>query len=116
MSDKAEAAQKIQAMLKVMWKSSRPTIAERLRTLRVAQQKIAEGALDEAVRKEAESAAHKLAGILGTFGLPEGGAAASKIDRLLARPGEIEAHQPDLASWLDELESQIASRDQSSDQ
>ena len=43
------------------------------------------GSLDNQTRKNAEAAAHKLAGVLGTFGLPEGSKLASKIEDLLAQ-------------------------------
>jgi HPt (histidine-containing phosphotransfer) domain-containing protein len=113
MSEKSEtAADKIQAMLQVMWKNSRATIAERMRTLRHAQEKLAKGTLQGKERKDAESAAHKLAGILGTFGLPQGTALASRIENLLATEGQIEKQQQhELAAWLDDLEAQIATKD-----
>ena len=112
MSESEEAvAAKIQAMLEVMWKNSAATVVERVSVVRRAQQELAQGTLDNAVRKEAESAAHKLAGILGTFGLPEGSALASKIERLLAREGAISKHQEqELTSWLNDLEGQIATK------
>jgi len=113
MSEKSEASQKIQAMLQVMWKTSRHTIAERIDTLRGAQKSLAEGALDSITRKQAESAAHKLAGILGTFGLPEGTTLASKIEHLLAQEAGINPdQQQELAGLLDGLERQIATKDQ----
>jgi HPt (histidine-containing phosphotransfer) domain-containing protein len=112
-SEKSQAvAEKVQAMLLVMWKNSRATVAERVLTLRNAQGRLAEGALDRIARKDAESAAHKLAGILGTFGLPEGSALASKIEQLLAQESGIDrAQQQQLAAWLDDLEKQIAAKD-----
>lgn len=112
-SEKSQAvAEKVQAMLLVMWKSSRATVAERVLTLRNAQERLAEGALDRIARKDAESAAHKLAGILGTFGLPEGSALASKIEQLLAQEFGIDrTQQQQLAAWLDDLENQIAAKD-----
>jgi HPt (histidine-containing phosphotransfer) domain-containing protein len=106
-------AQKIEAMLQVMWKSSRSIIAERIATLRNAQERLAEGSLDRITRKEAESAAHKLAGVLGTFGLPEGSALASKIEVLMAQDAGInQQQQQEFAGWLNQLESQIATKDQ----
>jgi HPt (histidine-containing phosphotransfer) domain-containing protein len=113
MTEKSDStAQKIEAMLKVMWKSSRATIEERLATLRDAQHRLAEGALDRVTRKDAESAAHKLAGVLGTFGLPEGSALASKIETLMAQEAGInQQQQQDFSGWLEHLESQIATKD-----
>ena len=111
--DQQSTAQKIEAMLKVMWKSSRPTIDERLETLRGARQRLAEGALDRISRKEAESAAHKLAGVLGTFGLPEGSASASKIEALMALEAGINQKQEqEFAHLLSDLEAKIATKDE----
>ena len=111
--DQQSTAQKIEAMLKVMWKSSRPTIEERLETLRGARQRLAEGSLDRIARKEAESAAHKLAGVLGTFGLPEGSASASKIEALMAQEAGINQKQEqEFAHLLSDLEAKIATKDE----
>lgn len=107
-----EASQQIQAMLDVMWKNSRAIITERVRSLRGAQQSLAQGALDRITRKDAESAAHKLAGILGTFGLPQGSVLASRIERVMAQDDGInQQQQQELAAWLDSLEQQINSKD-----
>ena len=116
MSEKSDNAAQVQAMLEVMWKNSRPIVAERVRTLRHAQQSIVEGTLDVIARKDAESEAHKLAGILGTFGLPQGSAIALKIEHLMAQQREFTAwQQNELANWLDGLEIQINSKDEYAD-
>ncbi len=116
MSEKSDNAAQVQAMLEVMWKNSRPIVAERVRTLRHAQQSIVEGTLDVIARKDAESEAHKLAGILGTFGLPQGSAIALKIEHLMAQQREFTAwQQNELADWLDGLEIQINSKDEYAD-
>ncbi len=112
MSGKPEPVdQKIAAMLEVMWKKSRPAIDERVAALRTAQQRLIGHNLDRTEQKEAESAAHKLAGILGTFGLPDCSALASKIERLLAQPSSInEVQRQELEEWLKELESRIEAK------
>ncbi len=98
-------------MLQTMWKSSHVTIVERLQTLREAQKALAAGSLDEAARKNAESAAHKLAGVLGTFGLPRGTELASQIEVRLASSCPLDVSDAsELLSWLDELEAVIASK------
>lgn len=110
-SNQAGKSEKLEAMLRGMWKSSHATILERIETLRVAQAALAAGSLDDAARKNAESAAHKLAGILGTFGLPQGTQLASQIEALLASPSPLSVDQTrDFALWLDQLESVIASK------
>lgn len=104
--------QKIEAMLQAMWKSSAAAIAERVGSLRTAQTRLAGGTLDPVDREEAQAAAHKLAGILGTFGLPQGSILASKIERLMTQDGAIdERHRALFSSWLDELETEISSKE-----
>jgi HPt (histidine-containing phosphotransfer) domain-containing protein len=103
--------QELETMLQALWKSNYSTLLERVKVLRDAQDKLAAGALDNQARKDAESAAHKLAGILGSFGLPQGSALASKIEAALAEEISLDAeHAPEMKSWLDELEAIIASR------
>ncbi|MBB6142768.1 HPt (histidine-containing phosphotransfer) domain-containing protein [Silvibacterium bohemicum] len=98
--------------LEAVWKNNLPKIAGRVLTLRFAEQSLAQGTLDQVGRKEAESAAHKLAGILGTFGLPQGTALASKIEVLLSGDAHIDDEQrQELASLLKELETEIRSRE-----
>jgi HPt (histidine-containing phosphotransfer) domain-containing protein len=104
-------AEKLQEMLQAMWKTSRPAILERFQTIRDAEKMLASGSLDEDARKNAESAAHKLAGVLGTFGLPQGTQLASQIEVLLASSAPIDAtHAHELAASLDQLEAIIASK------
>jgi HPt (histidine-containing phosphotransfer) domain-containing protein len=85
--DKSPAAdaetheQKLQAMLAALWERSRHTVAERAVSLREACALLLEGRLDEASRLRAVDSAHKLAGVLGTFGLPRG--------TILAREAEV---------------------------
>jgi len=104
-------AKEMEDLLHTLWKSNYGTLLERLKILRAAQEKLAVDSLDDQTRKDAEDAAHKLAGILGTFGLPHGSALASRIEAWLASetaPGAECA--PQFVSWLDELEAIIASR------
>ena len=104
-------AQELEALLQTLWKSSRPTLLERLETLRDAQSKLAAGCLDDQTRKDAEAAAHKLAGVLGTFGLPEGSKLASQIEAMLAPEAELDTeHWRALGESVDRLEAVIASK------
>jgi len=100
----------MEELLQALWTKNYGILEERLRLIRIAEEKLAGGLLDTQSRSDAESAAHKLAGILGTFGLSQGSALASKIEALLA-PGKAldtpSARQ--LKSWLDELEAMVAS-------
>jgi HPt (histidine-containing phosphotransfer) domain-containing protein len=104
-------AQELEALLQTLWKSNYTTLLERLGILRDAQGKLAASCLDDQTRKDAEAAAHKFAGVLGTFGLPEGSRLASKIEALLAQGAELSAeHGRELGEWLDELEAAVASK------
>lgn len=68
----ATPQQKLHGMLAGIWERSKKTITERIETLREAQSLAAQNNLDEPARLRAVDAAHKLAGVLGTFGLPRG--------------------------------------------
>lgn len=77
-------AAKTERVLAAMWVRNKPTIAERVAVLRTACDTISKaGSLAQSQREEAISAAHKLAGVLGMFGFPEGTEAARKIELLL---------------------------------
>jgi len=102
------SASEMDALLQALWTQNYGILLERLQLIRNASDQLAAGSLDCETRKDAESAAHKLAGILGTFGLPQGSAVASKIETSLAP--EKPADGPQLQSWLEELEAIIASR------
>jgi HPt (histidine-containing phosphotransfer) domain-containing protein len=70
--EKQSNEQKLQAMLSALWDRSRHTVAERAELLQVAGDLWMKDGLDEATRLRAVDSAHKLAGVLGTFGLPRG--------------------------------------------
>jgi len=55
-----------------LWVKFLPQMEERVGTLEAAAASLAAGTLSAAQREEASSEAHKLAGVLGTFGLQEG--------------------------------------------
>lgn len=112
MNDAAESPEnQLQAMLRALWRNNRATIDERMQRLRETPSQITANQMDDTARKEAESAAHKLAGVLGTFGLPEGSRLASNIEALFAGDTTLdETTQHQLAQWLDELEKVLASK------
>jgi HPt (histidine-containing phosphotransfer) domain-containing protein len=64
-----------------LWIQFLPQMVERVRTLETACAALATGTLSMGQRAEANTAAHKLAGVLGTFGLTKG--------TILAREAEI---------------------------
>ena len=85
--------EKLQDMLAGLWERSRHTIVERAALLQAAGQQWAQNSLDEATRLSAVDSAHKLAGVLGTFGLPRGTDLAREAEVLFGKetaPGKAE--------------------------
>jgi len=104
-------ASEMEELLQGLWTKNYGILQERLKLIRDAYDRLAAGSLDNQTRCDAESAAHKLAGILGTFGLPQGSALASKIETALAKEATaVPEFAPQLQSWLTELEAIVASR------
>ena len=64
-----------------LWVKYLPQMQERIAKIDLANQALAESKLTEDLRAEANAAAHKLAGVLGTFGLTKG--------TVLAREAEV---------------------------
>jgi putative two-component system response regulator len=80
--------------LQAIFESNREDFLRRVRNLEEAVRAIDAGTLDEHLRAGAERDAHKLAGSLGTFGLPRGSELASELEQRLATghaPGSMDA-------------------------
>lgn len=85
--------QKLQSMISALWDRSRHTVVERAALLRTAGDLLAHNRLDEATQMNAVDSAHKLAGVLGTFGLPRGTDLAREAEVLFGQstaPGKVE--------------------------
>jgi HPt (histidine-containing phosphotransfer) domain-containing protein len=78
--------QKLQIMLSALWERSRHTVIERAALLQAAGALLTDDRLDEATRQSAVDSAHKLAGVLGTFGLPQGTELAREAEIFFGRP------------------------------
>jgi HPt (histidine-containing phosphotransfer) domain-containing protein len=108
-SQTTEAKQKkLQSLLAGLWERSRQTITERIETLQQARFLAAANELDEPARLRAVDSAHKLAGVLGTFGLPHGTELAREAEevfggRTIIAPADLER----LAALLDDLASLV---------
>ncbi|MHB1022012.1 MAG: Hpt domain-containing protein [Acidobacteriaceae bacterium] len=103
------AAEKMAKMLALLWQKNKPTIAERVTLLRQSYtQLVSAGSLDPQQQAAAASAAHKLAGVLGSFGFPQGTDAARHIEWMLesGEPGPVETEK--FLGWLQELEQLLA--------
>lgn len=75
------------ALLRQIWLRNRPTTMERIEVVESALEALAAGALDVARRDAARSEAHKLRGILGTYGFAEGSELAGEAEDLLDEAG-----------------------------
>jgi HPt (histidine-containing phosphotransfer) domain-containing protein len=107
-----DAATKIAARLTELWRTSRPTILERVSLLHSAWDRLNRNPADSEARSSGREAAHKLSGVLGVFGLPQGSEIASSIEFLLKQDQALTAQ--DLSMLRDriaDLDTVIASRE-----
>ncbi len=65
-----------------LWQQFQPQLQERVAILQSAAAALADGSLTSEQREQAVAAAHKLAGVLGTFGLAEGTRLAREAEAL----------------------------------
>jgi HPt (histidine-containing phosphotransfer) domain-containing protein len=92
----------VSAMLDELWLKFRPQIEERVVVLEQAAAALAQDNLSPALCAEAQSAAHKLAGSLGTFGFMAGGEMAREAESMYqSNPSrESAAHLNEIAAAL----------------
>lgn len=83
MSTSPESIARVKELLKQLWAQHRETVFERLAIVERASDAALK--LDEAAMVEARSAAHKLAGALGTFGFQQGTDWARESERIFER-------------------------------
>lgn len=106
-----EVTGKLHDLLATLWTRSQQTISDRLDTLRVTHRTLRANPADKTARKTGADAAHKLAGILGTFGLPEGTNLARRAEVMLEssapiQPFDLEA----LQRTVDQLHQMIEAK------
>lgn len=87
-----------------LWVQFLPQLEERVAVLETASVALAQGTLAIKQRGEANAAAHKLAGILGTFGSTRGTILAREAEIIYS--GEPEP-DPDAAARLAEIAAQL---------
>lgn len=78
-----DPAARIEARLAELWRTSRPIILERMAVLQEAAAALSRCPADIDARSRGREAAHKLSGVLGVFGLPQGSTLAGELDELL---------------------------------
>lgn len=94
-----------------LWVKYLPQMEERVGTLRKAAQNAANGNLTAIELQQAGSDAHKLAGVLGTFGLQQGTELAREAEDVYAGPlNDSAAISARLTEIAERLRTIIASR------
>jgi HPt (histidine-containing phosphotransfer) domain-containing protein len=106
-----EVTGKLHDLLATLWSRSQQTIRDRLDVLRTAHRTLRIDPTDKNARRAGADAAHKLAGILGTFGLPDGTNLARRIEVMLEsaspiRPFDLEG----LQRTIDQLHQMIEAK------
>jgi HPt (histidine-containing phosphotransfer) domain-containing protein len=74
--------------IEAVWRASRGELARRIATLEEAIRALRSDELDDELRGRAICDAHKLAGVLGTFGLATGSALSRELQQSLEAAGE----------------------------
>ena len=93
-----------------LWVKFLPEMEERVAILEAASSALGEGKLSTRQREEANSAAHKLAGVLGTFGLTKGTILAREAEIMYSGEPETDPDSAaDLARIAEELRTTVAS-------
>ncbi|WP_022927925.1 Hpt domain-containing protein [Patulibacter americanus] len=86
------AADGLEDALRALWDRTLPRVLGRIAVLDEAAAALAAGRLDDELCDRARIEAHRLAGTLGTMGLPDASPVAKRLERLLeAGPGPDEA-------------------------
>lgn len=94
-----------------LWVRFLPDIQERVSTLETAAQAVIDGNLTGTLRETAQAAAHKLAGVLGTFGLTRGTVLARELELTFARESLLRCDtDTKLAEITAELRSMVENR------
>jgi HPt (histidine-containing phosphotransfer) domain-containing protein len=91
--------------LKLLWQKFLPQMQERVAVMEDANRALRAGSLSAEQRAIAAAAAHKLSGVLGTFGLAEGTNLAREAEQIYAPGPSLE---PAASPLLDLLAKQLA--------
>ena len=106
------AASQLSDAMNRLWQKFLPQMEGRVATLRRAAAQLASGiALTAEEQSRAAAEAHKLAGVLGTFGLKEGTELARGAEGLLEGSLDLDSDKAArLGSNADRLDAMVASR------
>jgi len=107
----SDAQTALSAALDCMWAQFLPQMHERVDVLEAAAQAFAAGPLSIDRQEQAQAAAHKLAGTLGTFGLTRGTVLARELELIYSQQNEPEEDLAErLACTAAELRTIISTR------
>lgn len=87
-----------------LWAQFLPQMEERVATLEMAAQSFGEDRLSEKQHAAANTAAHKLAGVLGSFGLTRGTVLARELEIMYSREN---GPDPAMAARLREIAAEL---------
>jgi HPt (histidine-containing phosphotransfer) domain-containing protein len=97
--------------LDLLWARFLPEMKQRIAILEAAAAAFAANTFTIPEQKDANAAAHKLAGVLGTFGLTKGTVLARELEMLYSREdGPEPADGPSLISIAAELHALVENR------
>ena len=97
--------------MKRLWVKYLPELEARVATLETAATALAAGTLTGNLQEQATLEAHKLAGVLGTFGLHEGTELAREAENCYKGDLQAVQIQRDRLAWIaSELKGLLASR------
>lgn len=111
MSSDAEREARMKELLNDAWREYRPEVIDRVKELRKAADQARSGSITSSDRAAANATAHKLAGVLGTFGMREASKAASRIEMLLEP--DVDLNQENASAFhclLDDIDTAISHR------
>src|SRR5690349_14237681 len=83
------AHEDLRASIAALWVEARPRALERVAVIEDAIAALLAGALDEERREAARGEAHKLAGAVGSFGVPGGTEHARVLERAFERVPDL---------------------------
>jgi HPt (histidine-containing phosphotransfer) domain-containing protein len=96
--------------LDLLWARFRPEMEERVAALETAAEAFKANTLSSSQREEAHGTAHKLAGVLGTFGLTRGTVLARELEMMYSQENGDPTLGEQLAGIASELRAIVASR------
>ena len=107
-----DASGAIAAGLARLWVKFLPEIEARMAVLETAVNSLQAGQLTVSEREAAHAAAHKLAGVLGTFGLERGTELARLTEHRFEDRDKLVAAASEIGIWVQELRMLIEHRSQ----